>query len=92
MEDNKVLHKNTEVISYIINEAKNHFGEISVVIGNKHTLLGMYIEIKDSNIKVYMVKNMEDCIEMFGEEVSTLVTSPATKKFFKVREDSEKTE
>ena len=29
---------------------------------------------------------MEECIEIFGEDVSTLVTSPATKKLFEVRE------
>ena len=42
-EDNKLLHKNPKVISDIINEVNKIFGELSVVRGNKHTLLGMDI-------------------------------------------------
>ena len=39
-------------------------------------------------IQVDMVKRLEECMEIFGEDVSTLVTSPATKKFFEGREDA----
>ena len=35
-----------------------------------------------------MVEQLEKSIEMFGEEVSTVVTSPAGKKFFEVWEDA----
>ena len=55
--------------------------------GNNHTFLVINIEIKDNTIQVYMVKQLEECIESFGEDVSTLVTSPATKNLFEVRED-----
>ena len=37
VDDNKLSHKNLEVTLYIINEVKKHFGDISVVIVNKHT-------------------------------------------------------
>ena len=43
MDDNKLSHKNVEVISYIINEVKKRFGEISVVRGNKHNFMEMDI-------------------------------------------------
>ena len=46
VDDNKLSHKNTEMVSDIINEVKKHFGEMSVVRGNKHNLLGVNIEIK----------------------------------------------
>ena len=49
----------------------------------------MNIKIKNSTIKVDMVKQMEECRDSFGEDVSTLVTSPATNKFFEVREYAE---
>ena len=55
--------------------------------GNTHTFLGMNIEIKDNMLQIYMVKNLEDIIKMFGEDVSTLCTSTATRNFFEVRED-----
>ena len=41
-------------------------------------------------IQVDMVEKLEECIEMFGKDVSKSVTYPATKKLFEVREDSEK--
>ena len=41
--DNKLSHKNPEVVSDIINEVNKHFVELSVVRGNKHTLLGINI-------------------------------------------------
>ena len=75
--------------SDIINEVKKCFEEISVVRENKHTLLGMNIYTKENMIQVDMAKQLEECIGKFDEDVSTLVTSPATKKWFEVREYSE---
>ena len=43
VDDNRLSHKIPEVISDIINEVRKHLGEISVMRGNKHTLLGMNI-------------------------------------------------
>ena len=74
----------------ITNEAKKHFGEISFVIGNKHSFLETSIDMKDNKIQVDMVEHLEGFIGMFGEDFSTLVTSPITKKVFDVREDNEK--
>ena len=76
------------MVSDIINEVKKHFGEMSIVRGNKHAFLETNIAIKDSTVQVDMVKQLEECIEMLGEDVSTSVTSPATNKLFKMREDS----
>ena len=53
MDDNKLSQKNSEVISDIKNEVKKHFGVLSFVRGSDYTFLGMYIEIKDSTIKMY---------------------------------------
>ena len=88
MDDNKLLHKNPEMISDNINEVKKDIGYLSVVKGNKNTFLVMNEQIKDSTIQVDMVEQLEKSIEMFGEEVSTVVTSPAGKKFFEVWEDA----
>ena len=88
VDDNKLLHKNTEVILDIINGMKKYVRELSIVIVNKHTFLGINIEIQDSTIQFSIVENLEECIEIFGEDVSTLVTYPATNIFFKVREDA----
>ena len=89
MDDNKLLHKNPEVVSDILNEVKKKFGEISVVREGKHIFLGVNIEINYNTIQVDMVKNLEEYIEICGKEISTLVISTATKKLFEVREYAE---
>ena len=77
---NKLLHKNIEEIFDIMNELKKTFGDIYFVRGSKYTLLVMNIEIKDNTIQVGMVKQLEECIYIFSEDVITLVISTATKK------------
>ena len=37
--DNNLSHKTPEVILYIIKKVKKHSADLSVVVGNKHTLL-----------------------------------------------------
>ena len=81
------MPKNPEVISDIINEVKNCFVELYIVRSNKHTFLRMNVEIKEIMIQVYMVKYLEECIGMFGDDVSTLVTSTETKKSLEGRAD-----
>ena len=56
MNDNKLSHKNPAVISDIINKLQKQFGNLYVVRDNKHTFLGMSIEIKANIIQVDMVK------------------------------------
>ena len=65
----------------MIKKLKKHFGNISVVRGNKHIFSGVNIEIKDKIIKIDMVKQLEDCIAMFGGNASTSMSSLATNKF-----------
>ena len=62
VDNNKLLHKNPEVISDIINEVKKHFGELSVVRGVDNNFLGINIEIKDNTIQVNLVEQLEECI------------------------------
>ena len=45
IDDNKVSHKDPKVVSKVRQNLKEHFGDLKVVRGNKHTFLGMNIEI-----------------------------------------------
>ena len=45
VDDNKVSHKDPQVVTKVINLMKKHFGELKVVRGNKDSFLGMNIEI-----------------------------------------------
>ena len=55
MDDNKLPLKNPSITSKIIYKIKKHFGDLSVVRGNKHTFLGMNILIKYNIIQIDMV-------------------------------------
>ena len=81
VDDNKLSHKNSYVISDIINEVKKHFGELSIVRDNKHAFLGVNIEIKDRTVQFDTVEQLEGCIEICFEDVITSVTSFVTNKF-----------
>ena len=82
----QVIALNIEVVLYIINELKKFFGYLSVVGGKNHTFLVMNMEIKDNMTQADIVKQLEECIESFGDDVSASVTSPETKKKFRSEE------
>ena len=58
MDDNKLSHKNSSVISDIINKVKKHFRYLSFVRGKRNTLFGMKIEINNNIIQVDMIKQL----------------------------------
>ena len=47
VDNKKVLHMEAKLVEYLISEFKNHFGEILVTRGKKHTFLGMNKNIKE---------------------------------------------
>ena len=52
-------------------------------------LLGNEYRDKVHNYTRIYGEQLEECIEMIGEDISTSVTSPETNKLFEVREDCE---
>ena len=45
MDENKVTHVSEDVITGVIYITNKHFGELVVSCGQKHTFLGMWIEL-----------------------------------------------
>ena len=45
VDDNKVSHINDDVNTMIVNEIEEKFGKLARTTGNKHTFLGMDIEM-----------------------------------------------
>ena len=66
VDDNKLSHKNPSVILDIIKKLKKTIVYLSVVRGDKHTLLRVNIEIKDKIVQFDMVEQLGECITMFG--------------------------
>ena len=83
VDDNKLSHKNPAVISNVIKEIRKLFGDLTVARGKKHTFLGTKIKIKNNITNIDMVKQLMECMPMFGKDVSTPVLSPSTTQYLK---------
>jgi hypothetical protein len=90
VDDNKLSHKDPEVVTMILNEIKKHFGELVISRGNKHDLLGMHVEMNRSNktVEIEMKDQLQEAIDMFGEDVDKTVVTPALKNLFDVNENA----
>ena len=57
VDDNKISHKNPEVVKKVISELENHFGKLTVESGNKFNFLGMDVNImNECKIEISMKK------------------------------------
>jgi hypothetical protein len=90
VDDNKLSHKDPEVVTMILDEIKKHFGELVISRGNKHDLLGMHVEMnrKNKTVEIQMKDQLQEAIDMFGEEVDRTVVTLALKNLFEVNEDA----
>ena len=64
----------------MIEKISEHFGNLTVSRGKKHKFLGMDIEfLADGKLSLFMKDYIEESIDLFGEKISTKVSSPAKK-------------
>ena len=62
------------------------YGEMTIKRGNKHTYLGMDIDLSNEGVeKICMSSYIDEAVEEFPEEVYTPVSSPASDHLFKTR-------
>ena len=91
VDDNKVSHMSDKVNSMIVDALEEHFGKLGRTTGNKHTFLGMDVEmISKGKIAVSTPQHVEEAIEGLGEEVRGTAVSPAKSKLFSVDHESPK--
>ena len=88
VDDNKISHDNPSVVSDVLKMIENNFGKLTVTRGKKHEYLGMNVVLKDRFFEISMKKQIEEAIEVFGEEISGLVTSPCARHLLETREDA----
>lgn len=63
VDDNKISHVSKDVVTSVINEISQHFGELTVSRGNKHDFLGMDIELKDGKVYISMKDQISEAIK-----------------------------
>ena len=70
---------------------KEHFGDIKIYRGNSHVFLGIGIVLRDDRKFVVKMKDqLLEAIEIFREEITVTVKSPAHHHLFQVNEDATK--
>ena len=70
-------HMDAIVVENLINNLKNHFGELVVTRGKKHKFLDMNKNItEDKKIQIDMKEQLLEAIEVFGENIDEKVTTP----------------
>ena len=91
VDDVKVSHVDPKVVTKIIEEIEESFGDVSAVRGDKHTFLGMNMTFtKDKKIHIKMKEHLQEAIDAFPEDINAEVTSPVGRYLMLVNEDAEK--
>ena len=82
VDDNKVSHADPTVVTQVLDQIANHFGELSITRGARHDFLGMNIEIKDKKVYIDMKHQVEEALEWGGVQEGTKPATPATKELY----------
>ena len=83
VDDNKLSHKSEKVVTDVLEEIKQHFGDLVIARGRKHDFLGMDIEfIKENRVTIHMKKALEEAIEAFPEKIESTAVTPAANHLF----------
>ena len=91
VDDNKVSHVNDDMNTMIIDAIEEKFGKLARTTGNKHTFLGMDVEmISRGKIAVSTPQHVDKAIKGLGEEVNGTAVNPAKRKLFYIDTKSPK--
>ena len=90
VDDNKLSHVDTNVVTDIIEEIKNHFGDLVISRGDTHDFLGINIKImKDKKVELMMGYQTEDTSRQFKNICDFNVTSPCSQNLWDVNNEAE---
>jgi len=92
VDDLKLSHESSEVVSDMIKVIESKFGKMTVTRGQKHTYLGIEFEIKNKRVHINMKEYLQECIDSYGESIMCNATTPATKELMEVNENSQRLE
>ena len=65
VDDNKISHKDPKVVTRVIEQLSEHFGDLKIQRGNKFDLLGMDVELKNKKVHISMVNHLKNAIETY---------------------------
>ena len=89
VDDNAMTHDSDDVIDDVIADIEKKFGKMTVTRGNRHTFLGMNFYFPgDGKVQINMKEYIEEAAEVFGEDLSRKVSTPANRELFDEDEKS----
>jgi hypothetical protein len=91
VDDTKISHVNSNVVTDIIDQLEQHFGKLTVTRGKEHIFLGMHIRYTEERtaeitMKDYLLEAIDEC----GLEITRIASTPAKRTLFKVSDRSER--
>jgi hypothetical protein len=85
VDDLKISHISKDVVEDMVSKIEERYGKMTVTRGNKHTYIGMDIEfIGNGEVQILMKDYIREAIELFPEDCTGTVATPAANHLFKV--------
>jgi hypothetical protein len=89
VDDTKISHVNSEVVTSIIDQIEERFDKMTVTRGKEHTFLGMKIRYTGEGTAIItMQQYLEEALAESEMNVSRTAVTPATRNLFEVDPDS----
>jgi hypothetical protein len=89
VDDNKISHKNPQIVDFVINHIESKFGPMTKTHGSKHEFLGMNFEfLPNRRVVIAMPRYLEEAIADCGMDITFEAATPATKSLFDVDDSS----
>ena len=88
VDDNKISHREQEVVDEILEIMTKHFGEMTVTKGHVHEFLGFKFTLHKDKIEIDMKDQINEAIEMFMDDVNQTVSTPAAPNLFQTRSET----
>ena len=91
VDDCKISHVDPVEVTNLVNELKEHFGDLKTSRGNTHTFLGINFKItKEKNVELEMMDQLNEAVLAFGEVINKTAATPSKPYLFNVRDDAER--
>jgi hypothetical protein len=90
VDDNKISHEDSEVVSHVIEKIEARFGKMTVTRGKDHVFLGMDISFHDDGtVTIKMEDYIKEALADFEDDITRTATTPAKKCLYEIDETSE---
>ena len=89
VDDLKISHVEKKVVMDTVKQLEDCFGTLTVTSGNKHTYVGMKVDINDGKVKIHNIEYIEECFELFGENIGPAAATTAKSHLFEVNNERE---